>query len=358
MLNNKISIIEYKDTILDYALKTSKNEMPKMSLADNTYFPIVLVRELSLMFKKNNRLKNSFPRGYLLNGIFDYAKATNNIKTLNYLEKTIDKFVSELNNNPKTLQYIDQVTMGVVIAKLFQENKNPRYQEACEVIINWLNTNIDKKYGIILYRPNLDFQYVDTLGMICPFLVICAEVFDKNELIKLSNTQLKFYIEHGLNKTNKLPYHAIELQNGSPMGSSNWGRGLGWYLLALSATLKYTNNKNNDFYDFFNKEIEVLKPHLNNFKQKHYWGQFLSSSKKWHIDTSVSTMIFYSLSLIDKSENFNDFYNFLKPLTTKKGEVDHTSGDTEDINIYSREYGKSELTQGLLLSIFKNEITL
>ena len=358
MLNSNTSVSEFKNKVFGCALSLSKNEMPKMALADNSYFPIVLVREISLKFKKNNRLKNSFPRGYLLNGVFDYAKATNDVKTIKQLKETIDKFVNEINYEPNTLQYIDQVTMGVVIAKFYEINKEQKYKQACETITNWLIKNIDSKYNIILYRPNLDFQYIDTLGMICPFLVMCANIFDKKELIDLSNTQIKFYINNGLNQINKMPYHAIDLKNGSPMGSSNWGRGLGWYLLALSSTLKYTNSKNNDSYIFFKEEMESLIPHINKFKQNHYWGQFLGSSKKWHIDTSVSTMVFYSLSLISKinKENFTDFYNFIKPLTTKKGEVDYTSGDTEDINIYSREYGKSELTQGLLLSIFKNDI--
>ncbi|WP_439335526.1 glycoside hydrolase family 88 protein [Thalassobellus sediminis] len=358
MLNNNTPDFEFKEKVLKSALISSKNETPKMSLADNTFFPIVLVREINLKLKKNNRLKNSFPKGYLLNGIFDYADSVNDEKTLLYLESITNKFVIELIEKQNTLKYIDQVTMGVVIVKLYKKNKNSKYKNACEIIINWLINNISPKYGIILYRPYLDYQYVDTLGMICPFLLLCATILDKSELIELSNKQIAFYINNGLND-DRIPFHAIDLKNkNTPMGSCNWGRGMGWYLLAISATLKYTNSNNNSSYNLFVKELNLLKPNLNKFKKNHYWGQFLGSSKNWHIDTSVSCMLFYSLSLINEEIDFNNFYHFIKPLTTKKGDVDYTSGDTEDINLYSREYNKSELTQGLLLSIFKNEIIL
>ncbi len=342
----------FKKLVLNSAIKYAKNEAPKMSLADNTFFPIVFVRQISLKLKNANRLKNSFPRGYLLNGIFDYAHAINDVKTINSLEKIVDKYIANLNEY--NLKYVDQATMGMIIIKLYKYNRKTTYKNASDTIVNWLLNQIDSKHNIILYRPKLNYQYVDTLGMICPFLLLHATTFNHDKLIEISNNQIEFYIKKGLTQ-NGLPFHAINTNTYAPMGSSNWGRGLGWYILALSATIKYTNRTNNKKYDYFLNNLKNLNHTLNSMKQDIYWGQFLGQSKKWHIDTSVSCMIFYSLSLVNMASNYTNFYNFIKPLTSKKGEVDYTSGDTEDINIYSREYGKSELTQGLLLSIFKNQ---
>lgn len=353
MLKAHTNSDEFKNKVLYSAMKFSKHETPKMSLADNTFFPVVLLRKISLKLNKNNRLKNSFPRGYLLNGIFDYADTKNDINLINYLEKIVDSFLINLKKND--LKYIDQACMGMVLINLYKKTKRAKYKEACDSIAIWLLQRIDQKHGIILYRPNMNYQYVDTLGMICPFLVMYGSTFKKYDFISLSNHQIKYYIDHALN-SNRIPFHAIELDDYSPMGSCNWGRGLGWYLLALSATLKYTNTKNNSMYKFFKNEIKLLKPNLDRCKKNQYWGQFLGVSKNWHVDTSVSCMVFYSLSLIGEETEFQNFYDFIKPLTTRKGEIDYTSGDTEDINIYSREYGKSELTQGILLSIFKNEL--
>lgn len=354
MLNQNSDTKEFKQKVFDYGISLSARETPKMTLADNTFFPIVAKREILLKLNKSNRLKNSFPRGFLLNGIFDYSVSTNDNESLKNLESLVDTYVANIINTSEKITYTDQITMGMVIVKFYEKNNNSDYKQAIEILSNWLKKSVDKKYGVILYRANLDFQYVDTLGMICPFLILAGKALNQKELIELSNTQIRFYIENGLQPSG-LPFHAIDLVSKLPMGSSNWGRGLGWYLLALSFTLKHTNNSTNADYNYFSDEFKKVLPTIQLLKNKHYWGQFLGVSKKWETDTSASCMIYYSLSILDEETNLNDFYNFIKPCTTKKGAIDYTSGDTEDINLYSREYGSSELTQGLLLSIFENE---
>ena len=354
MLSKEVSDETFKGKILKRAIKYSKHEIPRMSLLDNTYFPVVLVRTVVMKIKGNNRLKNSFPRAFLLNGIFDYGLSINNEKIIKNVENKVTKFANDISKKSYDFKFIDQVSMGMVALKLFKKTKNIIYKDLCDAIINYLLNSVDDKYKIVLYRKNKSFHYVDVLGMICPFILMYAKEFERPDLIEFSNKQIQFYIKNGLSSAN-LPYHAIELSDKSPLGSSNWGRGLGWYMLALSATLKYTNNINNPEYSYFRKEMDILVSKLNNFKQDQYWGQFLGISKKWHIDTSVSCMIVYSILTSGYKNNFNDFYRFLKPLTRINGTIDYTSGDTEDINLYSKEYGESELTQGLILSIFKIE---
>ncbi|MFH4965337.1 glycoside hydrolase family 88 protein [Gaetbulibacter sp. M235] len=354
MLSQTVSNDDFKNKVFKQALKFSKYEIPKMSLADNTYFPIVFIREISLKIKKNNRLKNSFPRAFLLNGILDYAISIKDEKTVRDIDNKVLKLAKETLNNSNGFNYIDQVSLGMVAIKLHGETNNPVYKNLCDRILAYLMGNINETYKIVLYRENKNFHYVDVLGMICPFILMYAEAYNRPDLIEFSNQQIEFYINKGLSISH-LPYHSIELSNYTPMGSSNWGRGLGWYMLALSATLKYTNPESNSRYSYFKNEMNVLVSSLKNFQQNHYWGQFLGISKKWHIDTSVSCMIIYSMLLSGYECNLNNFYKFLKPLTRKNGAIDFTSGDTEDINLYSKEYGESELTQGILLSIFDIE---
>jgi len=354
MQKESISLAKYKSKVLNRALHLARKDFPKMSLADNTYFPIVLMRAISLKIKGNNRLINSFPRAFLLNGIIDYAILIKDEKAINKIQRDVLKFAEVVLNSNKNFNYIDQVSMGMVALKLYKQTNNSVYKNLCDNIIVYLIDNIDKKYNIVLYRKGENFHYVDVLGMICPLVLMYAETFNRPDLIEFSNKQIDFYIKNGLSVSH-LPYHSIELSNYTPMGSSNWGRGLGWYMLALSATLKYTNIDNNKKYSYFKEEMDLLITNLKNFQQDQYWGQFLGISKKWNVDTSVSCMIVYSMLQANYSIDINDFYKFIKPLTKKNGAVDFTSGDTEDINLYSREYGESELTQGLLLSIFNIE---
>ncbi len=354
MLSKTVSNKIFKKKVLKYGLTLAKYETPKMSLTDNTYFPIVFVRSISLKINNSNRLKNSFPRAFLLNGIFDYALSINDKKSLNNVENKVLKFSTDILKDSNEFNFTDQVSMGMVALKLYKYSNNVIYKNLCDKVIAYLLNSNDVKYNIVLYRKNKDFHYVDVLGMVCPFLLMCAEEFERPDLIDFSNKQLEYYIKNGLTSSH-LPFHSIDLKNNMPMGSANWGRGLGWYMLALSATLKYTTSENNNRYSYFKNEMDVLVSNLKNFQHDYYWGQFLGVSKKCHIDTSVSCMVTYSMLLSGYECDLKDFYQFLKPLTKENGAIDYTSGDTEDINLYSREYGESELTQGLLLSIFKIE---
>lgn len=340
----------YQKMLLKASLKMAKRETPKMSLADNTYFPIVLVRTLYTLVKNNNRLKNSFPRAFLLNGILDSAfQKGNDAKLFSKVENNVLSFVSQLNTRGR-LDYIDQVSMGVVLLKLYQHTAKEDFKLACDKIIDYLKQETNEE-GIIMYRKNEGFHYVDVLGMICPFLYLYAHTFQKNDLVSLANKQLLFYLENGMSSSG-LPFHAIELSNNMPLGSSNWGRGLGWFLLGLSSSIAYTSINNNPEHERFEEKMKAIKSILDKTKHQHFWGQFIGVSKKWSVDTSVSCMILYSLQVSGyQNGDLSDFYSFIKSKTSKDGLVDFTSGDTEDINVYSREFGNSELTQGLLLSI-------
>jgi|GEM_PF-1468512 len=351
MLQGSVSLPKYQEKVLSAAVKLSKNETPKMSLADNTFFPIVLVRLIYLKLRKNNRLKNSFPRAFLLNGIFDYAKNNNRQDLIEHIHKTLYPFVKEINNGKTKINYIDQVSMGMVFMKMYETTNKVEYKEACDTILDYILNSIDQKHNLILYRKGEKFHYVDVIGMVCPFLLFYAKKFNQKDLILLVNHQVKFYMQYGVGKT-KLPFHGIELENFMPIGSSNWGRGLGWYLLGLSAIISYTSDNDNPEYLFFKQEMDSLFNTLEKCQNNHYWGQFLGIAKKWDVDTSVSCMLIYSLNLSGYPMDKTEFYKFIKPLTSKNGLVDFTSGDTEDINLYSRESGFSEFTQGLLLSIF------
>ncbi|UII76122.1 glycoside hydrolase family 88 protein [Flagellimonas sp. HMM57] len=357
MYDKKTPLQYYETGVLKAALRISKNETPKMSLADNTYFPIVLVRLFYLKLRKNNRLKNSFPRAFLINGIYDFAERRNDESLFVHIEKILSPFVKGINNGDIKIGYVDQVSMGVVLLKLFNRTKKNEYKLASDLILEYVTNSIHKKHNIILYRKGKDFHYVDVLGMVCPFLYLYAKTFNRPDLTTLANDQLLYYMKNGL-AASKFPFHGIELETLTPIGSSNWGRGLGWYMLGLSAALAYTSEQNNPKYPYLKKEMDNLNVQLEKFKNNHHWGQFLGISKKWHTDTSVSCMLIYSLNIADYSFDDNAFYTFIKPLTSKNGLVDFTSGDTEDINIYSREYGHSELTQGLLLSILSKNTNI
>ncbi len=79
------------------------------------------------------------------------------------------------------------------------------------------------------------------------------------------------------------------------IGSTNWGRGIGWYLIGLNE-VKRTN-------DFFRNEYKALSEVLIKLRNADgFWSQFLGSSE--FFDASTTTMFLYCLGLVDIQRRF------------------------------------------------------
>jgi UDP-N-acetyl-D-mannosaminuronic acid transferase (WecB/TagA/CpsF family) len=101
--------------------------------------------------------------------------------------------------------------------------------------------------------------------------------------------------------------------------------------------------------------MNILYTNLKKLQYHDCWGQFINGDEKEQIDTSTTALLLLAFNMAGK-ENFTDdkIARIFKNYTTSEGCIDFTSGDTFDINRYSTEFGKSELTQGLLLSLYGN----
>ena len=77
-------------------------------------------------------------------------------------------------------------------------------------------------------------RFVDTVGMVCPFLYLYGKIYDCPEAQTLCMAQLSEYAQKGLHPALYLPVHAFRRGTGAPLGIYGWGRGCGWYALALA----------------------------------------------------------------------------------------------------------------------------
>ena len=100
---------------------------------------------------------------------------------------------------------------------------NPQLEE--KILSYYQN---EKEQGTIHYRPWVkNIRFVDTLGMVLPFLHACG--WDD-----LAKRQMEEYDKAILNGV--FPAHAYNVETNLPMGVFDWGRGIGWYILALIET--------------------------------------------------------------------------------------------------------------------------
>lgn len=282
----------------------------------------------------------NYPRAFLYYGLSEYFIKSKDVKSLKEFKVIFDELI-DINGNPKfKFDKVDQVPFGLASLNLYKSFKEDKYLKFSNFIFIKLN-EMKNENGVVLYRKNSSMQFNDVLGMIVPFLLQYEKVKLDGESLKMAKNQLDFYIKNGVEKKFFLPTHGIQLDSKIKIGSSNWGRGIGWYLLGLSSYYKETGE--------YELELRGLLKTLNDLKNKEgLWTQFPGSSDNF--DASPTTMFMYSLNSVNHGTySKSDVINLLGKYISKEGQIKFTSGDTYGINNYNTAFGYSELSQGVLL---------
>ena len=253
----------------------------------------------------------------------------------------------------------DQIIHAQVLLGLYISFGKKQYRPLIEEAAVLLKSIASENEGLIIYWPPDKELLVDTLGMISDFCYDYDKVFGKTELAEIAKRQLEYTEENCIDSSCGLPYHShlyIEKKNG---GSSTWGRGIGWYLLGLTAYVKNCGSKE--------KRLEQVLESL--FSQQDSEGFLYNDFEKpTHIDSSTTCMAALCLAewlvndLLEKeqedklSECLVMSVKALTASTNEKGEVLNCSGECNAAGEYSEEYG-NYFSQGYtleLLSLIKS----
>lgn len=285
----------------------------------------------------------NYPRAFLYYGLSEYFIKSKDVKSLKEFKAVFDELIDKDGNPKFKFDKVDQVPFGLAALNLYKSFKEDKYLKFSNFIFRKLNEMKDGN-EIVLYRKNSTMQFNDVLGMIIPFLVQYEKVRLDGEALKMAKNQLDFYIRNGIDKGSFLPTHGIHLNSKIKIGSANWGRGIGWYLLGLSSYSMETGE--------YQMELRGLLETLNNLKNKeNLWTQFPGSSDNF--DASPTTMFMYSNNVVNNGTYSKpDIIKLLGKYISTEGQIKLTSGDTYGINNYNTAFGMSELSQGVLLLLF------
>jgi rhamnogalacturonyl hydrolase YesR len=285
----------------------------------------------------------NYPRAYLISGLTDYARSKNDSVLMSKTAKIFDNYINDDGSPSFEFDKVDQVPFGIAAINLYHYTNNPKYKKFADYIYNYLKSLEQNKINIVLYRKKDARQLSDVIGMICPFLVRYGEIHKDDESLIMSLRQLEFYIKYGIDKETFLPCHGINLKTNIKVGPTNWGRGIGWYIIGLS---EYVKQKG-----IFTVQLDGLIDSLNKLKTDDLiWTQFPGSDS--HFDASSTTMFMYAINL-SKPGTYSkqDVFQKLGKYISEDGTITSTSGDTYDINKYNKTFGDSELSQGMLLML-------
>lgn len=247
------------------------------------------------------------------------------------------------------------VDCGMLSYAVMKAVDNPmQIKAAMDYSLSIIEKNMNSK-GVILYTGGKDNQemYVDTLGLVCPFLVLYANVYSEFKWEEVAFKQLEFYHKYGLYKDTSLPNHAFNIETKLPLGVFGWGRGTAWYLTGMLDS--YEEMHNEDYRMKVRKWISEAAKNYKRYQQSD--GGFGATLQRMNTYDSSATAVF-AWFYVKCAEIFNEqeyrliaikCIQKLMKVTRINGKLDWCQGDTKGIGIFAQTYDIMPFAQGMAL---------
>lgn len=233
----------------------------------------------------------------------------------------------------------------------------PAMKKMADMLIDKYN-----EYGSVPYAGNPFHRYVDTIGLVCPFLIKYSLVYDESKAMEIAVELIKEYETDGLHKEFRTPAHCFNSETKAPLGLYSWGRGCGWWSVGLAESFRILNETDGE--DYIEEKKTVLK-NLLTFAgtirryQQHNGAFDRNVFAASGPDSSATAMIAYLLAYAGELTGNEDFtqsarkaMNYIYSVTRRDGVVDYSQGDTMGIGYYSQESIVLPATQGFALRTY------
>ena len=292
-------------------------------------------------------------------GIAAGQPATNS-RAFAALEKYCARNVDAAGTLVPDLRVIDDFAAGEVFLEMYQRTGKDSYRIGAQKMAHWLLNYPTNRLGALSYRvEHPEVLMVDDKGMICGFLIRYGAEFGDSEAINLGVQQLHVFLQHGLNESDGLPYHAYDLGSDRKFGPDTWLRGAGWLAMGLADSLTYLPRNHEDRAEFaaaLTKMLETLRKY-----------QDPDGCWRWDVnnpvaepDTSGTAMIGYAVEKGMQSGALDASWqtlseNALRGIlhhTHPNGLVDQALAECNGVGHYAKSFRPSNYAQGPALALF------
>ena len=314
-----------EDNVVINAVLNASMEMDKPVMVTNEPhgFPYDLVELFRP--KRGSSLTNNFYESYNLVGISYYALKYQDDHVIKWCTERADKYIDHNHLNYE-LKHINQVPVGIFFINVYYMTRDKLYLDVASEIYDWLLKRKEQGGGI-KYSDG-ENEYVDGLGMFVPFLMEYYALTNDTVAKQIAIENIIAYQEYGIDKETLVPFHGYNSSTKQKVGSANWGRGIGWYLLALSYCTDFNSE---ELYD----RICRLP-----------YTQFPLSSDNF----DSSTALFFEVYK-HRTKGMELDLDFIRTHIRTNGIVTDCSGDVYNFNNYNFAFGDSELCNGLFLML-------
>ncbi len=235
---------------------------------------------------------------------------------------------------------------------------NDMIRPAMDYIASYLE-KLYEEYGTIPYNENAkNVRFVDTVGMVCPFLMKYAVVYNESRFVDIALDQIEEYRRDGFEKETKIPGHCFNVKTQAPLGIYGWARGCAWWAIGITDSLKTLMESKS----YFIEKAKLLK----------YCVEFSNVMKKYQREDGAFERMIFTSSLEDSSAGAMLAYCFaylakltdndeleecskktlrhLKFCTRRDGVIDYSQGDTRGIGFYADGFRVVPAAQGFAVA--------
>lgn len=335
--------------VVRIAIQWLKNT-PTIKLTDNKR--LIIIDILKGNYKRS--VIQHWQQAALILGLTGCHKKTKN----SHCQKEIDAFLKSNFPNGNWKEQPTEID-GVILAYAIlnipwinHDNYKSVYDTAYQLVQDLVGTD-----GTVAYRKyTTDYRFVDTIGFICPFLVLYGVKFNKPEAIDLSIKQITTFNENGLLSNTNIPCHTYNIKTNLPVGLFGWGRGMGWYAIGLIDAWRILPAENSYKKVLELSVISFAKTAITFQNENGSWS-WIVLDKSARMDSSTTATLAWFLANASSIESISTIcisakekaLEYLKSVTRRDGAIDFSQGDTKAIGIHSNEFDILPFTQGFCL---------
>lgn len=211
-----------------------------------------------------------------------------------------------------------------------------------QIVIDFFKQYTDNGETIPYRKHVKNLRFVDTIGMVVPFL----HLIGKDEAAARQVADYDIALLRGT-----FPSHAYNLDTDLPLGVHDWARGIGWYILGLIFS--------SDVADHNNRIIRLADALFPLQKTDGGYACFVFNPAD-RMESSGTALIGLLMVKAFEITSIVEYFNCAKRIesslmraTRRDGALDYCQADTQGTGFYSHVFSTMPFAQGIALLLSK-----
>ncbi len=258
----------------------------------------------------SNQDEWEYTYGLVLKAMLDSWKRTGNENVLQYVRSYYDRFIQAdgtiMTYRPEDYN-IDRINPGKPLFELYRQGGNIKYAKAIRVLREQMKKQPRNPENGFWHKKKYPNQmWLDGIYMAGPFLGEYAARFGEPELFADAVQQATLIEKHTREEQTGLLYHGWDASRNEKWAdpetgrsSHFWGRGMGWYAMAVVDMLDYLPERHPDREQLISI-INRLAKAVTNFQDRETgaWYQVMDQGTREgnYLESSASCMFVYALA--------------------------------------------------------------